>query len=910
MNEPRFLPWIRTGLARGVGEVDQPDGGRLPRRGEIKATVDLVDSRGQSAGAEVPFALAGAGDVLGFDAGQIIRQVPEPGTDDAESNYFPFVELVSPDLPWLLTPAQATAGENRLRPWLVLVCVEQRDGIHYEAQASPLPVLTVPGAEMAAELPDLTESWAWAHVQSMVPAPQIEGELAAGSGAVTARLICPRRLLPGRSYRAALVPAFDLGVQVGLGQDVSDATDLGPAWDLAAPPPSLPLPVYATWTFATEPEPGDFEELARRLEPDREGGRLGYRVTDLEAEPLLPPSPGPTDFEYEGPLVDPGSTGAGLGKGSATWFRTELQPRLEAAADRPVVPPSPGRSYRPDRDDPVIGPPLYGSLPVDRYTVPSSGWLRELNLGPAMRAAAGLGAAVVRAHQHEFLAAAWDQAGDLAQLQDELNRQRLSAEVGRSHAARFAALTDEGLLEASARLQVHVPHDRGTASSRVAVSAVVPTGMTTAVFARQSRPGAVVAKRAGARPHQTPVGRRATRSFVGASVSAAARPDDLEPVARFGATFVVADTVTSATTYTLGRIEDPADTPPLVAHDNLAVIETSASDDVTAVASSVRQSLDPMPAIVGSMQLRVDGIDLDPAADLPTRTPVGPRFLEPLFPKFRAMGAELVVPGIDEVEPNRVRLLAVNEAWIAAFCAGANHEWIREALWNEYPADPRSTAFSAFWPRLPPGTPDLASDLHTWVPVTGSGLADHVGAAGSSTVLLVRGDLVRRYPETEFMLVEPAGDGSVLDEQGNLPRERTTWPDFRGRLDADTVFVGFDVDPDVVLSDGYYLGLQEPVVGPRFGLDAEAADTDPADYGAKPSAWADLAWSSVAATPADLEALSHVSVSACPWLDGDIDGFEWPRNSAHLAAITFQQPFRLLLPATELIPAPDDGGVA
>jgi hypothetical protein len=279
--------------------------------------------------------------------------------------------------------------------------------------------------------------------------------------------------------------------------------------------------------------------------------------------------------------------------------------------------------------------------------------------------------------------------------------------------------------------------------------------------------------------------------------------------------------------------------------------------------------------------------------------PVGPRFTDPLFPKLHVLGSDLVLPGIDVFGLNRVRLVEVNESWIAAFLSGANFEWEREALWNEYPADLGVTSFSHFWPRVP-AAPDLSHDMHEWVPLSTS-LADHVGSDGSSTVLLVRGDLIRRYPDTQFMLVAPAPDGSLVDANGNLPADRVTWPAFTGQLDAQTVFVGFDIDRGVVWGDGMYVGLEEPITGPSFGLDT-AASAGSTAYGKRPSSWSDASWAHVAATEAALAELSHIRLAGCTWLDGPIGELEWPRNGAHLAGITYQQPFRLLLPATSLMP--------
>ena len=371
-------------------------------------------------------------------------------------------------------------------------------------------------------------------------------------------------------------------------------------------------------------------------------------------------------------------------------------------------------------------------------------------------------------------------------------------------------------------------------------------------------------------------------------------------MARFGATFVGHNTITADTEFELLVFESgPGGSTAVVAVEQTATILSTSADDVTGIAATVRSSLDPMTSIVSGLDARLTGVTLNLTVDLPTRVPVGPRFVDPLFPKLHALGSDVVLPGIDVFGHNRVRLVEVNEAWIAAFLAGANHHWARVALWNEYPADLGATSFSHFWPRVPVA-PDLAADMHAWRPLTTS-LADHVGGEGSSTVLLVRGDVIRRYPDTQFLLVTPAPDGTLVDDDGNLPPERTTWPAFAGQLDAETVFVGFDVDSKVVVGDGMYVGIEQPVTGPQFGLDS-AGGAAPTDYGVRPPSWRDLSWSHVAASEEALAALSHVSLATATWLNAEVEDLEWPRNSAHLAGITFQQPFRLLLPAAYLMP--------
>ena len=88
----------------------------------------------------------------------MIRVDPPPGSTDLEPNYFASIEFDTPDFPWMLTPA--AAGSNaRLRPWLVLAVVPRTE-LRFTAER-PLPSLIAD----VAELPDLIDSWLWAHAQ-------------------------------------------------------------------------------------------------------------------------------------------------------------------------------------------------------------------------------------------------------------------------------------------------------------------------------------------------------------------------------------------------------------------------------------------------------------------------------------------------------------------------------------------------------------------------------------------------------------------------------------------------------------------------------------------------------------------------------------------------------------------------
>jgi hypothetical protein len=109
-------------------------------------------------------------------------------------------------------------------------------------------------------------------------------------------------------------------------------------------------------------------------------------------------------------------------------------------------------------------------------------------------------------------------------------------------------------------------------------------------------------------------------------------------------------------------------------------------------------------------------------------------------------------------------------------------------------------------------------------------------------------------------------------------------PSFRGSMPPDVSFFGFDLPVDAVIgasstgasrvsSAGYYIVIQEQPTEPRFGLDVGTA-------------------------PANA---THLQVSAGQPAGTAQNGFVWGRNSAHMAAITRQQPVRILIHASQLM---------
>ncbi|MET9387917.1 hypothetical protein ABZY09_44745, partial [Streptomyces sp. NPDC002928] len=255
----------------------------------------------------------------------------------------------------------------------------------------------------------------WAHAQVTTEDGDTEAEvdrlLAHEPDRTLSRLLCPRRLRPSTRYLAAVVPAFEAGRLAGLGLPVPDGP-LTPAWPASGAPAELDLPVYHHWSFGTSLD-GDFESLVRSLTPRALPGDIGTRPMDIGAAghglPALPAGhPGRT-VDLEGALRGAGTEARPWHKDTAAAFRTAYTAALN-----------------PGPDGSALTPPVYGSAQAGTKGLPSPqagpSWLRELNLDPRHRAAAALGAEVVRRHQEDLVAAAWDQAAELRRANEALRQ--------------------------------------------------------------------------------------------------------------------------------------------------------------------------------------------------------------------------------------------------------------------------------------------------------------------------------------------------------------------------------------------------------------------------------------------------------------------------------------------------------
>ena len=223
-----------------------------------------------------------------------------------------------------------------------------------------------------------------------------------------------------------------------------------------------------------------------------------------------------------------------------------------------------------------------------------------------------------------------------------------------------------------------------------------------------------------------------------------------------------------------------------------------------------------------------------------------------------------------------VALLEPNPRFIEAFMLGLNVEMGRELLWRDYVVDdPRATFFRRFWRTVSPKTEGDIAAIADWGTHK---LTENkpAGAPGKQVVLLVRSVLFRRYPTAVVYAVPavPVGSGR---QPG--PVEQEIHPLFRGSLQPDVTFFGFDLDVDVATGNpGWYFVIQQQPTEPRFGFDVEI------DFGQA----------------------THVPLTAPPAGHTLPAGTTWAFNSAHMAQITRQQPVRVAIHASELIRSTPD----
>lgn len=976
-----FLPWLRQGFAARLSNPDTL-AATLPATTELKITLGVTATPATDPAATLR--VRGPGDVIGIDPRQVVRVEPAPGSQDFEALDLAAIEFDNPDLPWLFTPAAANA-QGRLRPWLCLVVVRVQEGVRLRpAGSEPLPVLEIGApAKPAEELPDLAESWAWAHAQLSWPNDETtlnENELrnlvATRPELSISRLLCPRRLAAHTDYLACVVPSFEVGRRAGLNLPPPARPDLSPAWPNPLDPSRAALPVYYHWSFRTGARE-DFESIVDRLVPRDLSEAVGRRPMDIRR-------PG---FSF---AATPGSEGLIALEGAlqpVKMARAEVaaavgaawQPALQAILNASATPPG---------GDPVVGPPVYGSWLAARQQVELGAgrtWLDELNLDPRERVAAGLGTRVVQAQQDELVAQAWAQAGEIAAANQRRRQTQLAEAIGAKLLQRHVDPFTQGQpgqddvlwrLAAPAQTRLMLANPQAPAGSTLSMRALIartsaPAATLSAPMRRLTRPRGALARRAallagklGAASPSTPSTGQLFKVFLAPAVIARFEPptrgfvtiDDVSarlaaPNANLlyagmtdaavagapkrpafqvsgeaalqivGPPPVIATRAALRATRLRPPISDlpirppeppePPEPPPEPAPPPRPPAVDSA--DALAFRAAAQRHLrlvNPAPApfrpvqfivlsqLLGTQRSALQA-QLNPAAMLalrfnaavetppaptpePTTTLAGtlgavPRFALPASEALARLSQEWLLPGLQHVPADTVALLEPNRRFIEAFMLGLNVEMTRELTWRDFPlAHELGTYFDRFWRAARAGKPADIAPIADWgTRRLGENAPATLGAKRSQpVVLLLRSALLQRYPGTAVYAVRGVQEGTQRRPPDDAGDERL--PLFRGTLEPDVAFFGFDIEvAEAIGNPGWYFVLQQQPTEPRFGFD------EPVQFGTA----------------------SHVSVNRRPTGMTLPATTPWTAHAGALAQLIRQLPVRVLIHASELLPA-------
>jgi hypothetical protein len=319
---------------------------------------------------------------------------------------------------------------------------------------------------------------------------------------------------------------------------------------------------------------------------------------------------------------------------------------------------------------------------------------------------------------------------------------------------------------------------------------------------------------------------------------------------------------------------------------------------------------------------------------------VYPKFETPMYKPLSDLSSELFLPNISLIPANSLTLLESNQRFIEAYMVGLNHEMARELLWNEYPTDQRGSYFRQFWDiaiLLPPnpseGDREKLRDiprLHEWSRFSplGAHNARAANGADAQLVLVIRGELLKRYPTAVIYAqkarwqeangaVDTSKDRLLVDidpaEEDEPPHGKVRLPLFEAKVDPDIYFIGFDLDALEAKGDGtaanpgWFFVIKERPGEPRFGLDDVPAGQTPRVIN-----WNDLAWANMGVPSGGLIELNKTipltAYNAAVDFEDKPDPADaqaqWDPNvdAAELAYILYRVPVLVAVHASRMLP--------
>jgi hypothetical protein len=258
-----------------------------------------------------------------------------------------------------------------------------------------------------------------------------------------------------------------------------------------------------------------------------------------------------------------------------------------------------------------------------------------------------------------------------------------------------------------------------------------------------------------------------------------------------------------------------------------------------------------------------------------------PTFPYPMYEPLYRHDRDWMIPGLSKIgKPEMATLLQTNNRFIEAYLVGLNHEMARELLWRDYPTDQRGTYFDSFWT----GQTELVAKLHEPAWATGS-LGQHVKPElNGQLVMLVRGELIRRYPGVVAHAARQAdSENGVPIFEADSPADTL----FQIILPPNILLAGFSLTKEQATQEDetWWFTLSENPTEPLFGL-------DPSRQG--PMTLENLIWDDFDVKPGQFLSAGHGG-----WIN--FPPSRWGASSAQMAFLLFQLPARAAFRATKMI---------
>lgn len=375
------------------------------------------------------------------------------------------------------------------------------------------------------------------------------------------------------------------------------------------------------------------------------------------------------------------------------------------------------------------------------------------------------------------------------------------------------------------------------------------------------------------------------------------------------------------------------------AHDQLNVRLTSgnayaqnaayAAAQISSLAAKVRSEIDSETNYVALLNATVENRDSDGSAISFTNFSgimKAPKIELPMYKYLYSLSPDAFLPQVNRLPQNSVSIFKTRQDVIEAFFVGLNHEIAREMLWREYPTDQRGTVFNKFWGSFV--SPDISNPqnsdyealraikpLHNWksgASLSALGQNQAAGAASPKLFMAVRGELLKKYPDTYVYMQRAKWDQTegVDDHAKSRLVDGTQDPIYPLVFAqfSDIVIFGFDLEEDVAKGTeieppytgyanpdpGYFFVFRETPTGLHFGMDVpdptETIPTSPYTV----DSWDELHWNY-------FHGLNFVDVFRSITSNSIDDSSLWGVNSAEMSDILYQKPILLSIHAKDLL---------